>query len=221
MTNDLSRLKSTVRRPESPPRREPDLGCTSPHITNEKSWGEETAEGYRAAKVTSGVKDRPLTSWYALDHGCAKVKSSMGFETGEASELRLVTLIPGEPSDLLFDVPPDYQEGPPSALAGPANFVQMRPPVSRILETTGCGVLQTPPVNEYDKVQVSHLHPPHSPSSPTPLTPPPPPHPPPPPPPLFSSSPPPFPLLSPSPSPLLLSPPCSFFCPLPPSTSPP
>ena len=87
MTNDRLRLKSTTRKPDSPPRRDPGLGCTSPHITNEKSWGEETVEGYRAAKVTAGVKDRPLTSWYALDHGCAKVKSSMGFETGEAERV--------------------------------------------------------------------------------------------------------------------------------------
>jgi hypothetical protein len=127
MTNDRLRLKSTVRKPDSPPGRNPRLGCTSPHITNEKSWGEETVEGYRAAKVTAGVTDRASTAWYALDHGCAKIKSRLGFETGDASELRLVSLIPGEPSDLLFDVPPDYQEGPPSALGGPLDAAKCGP----------------------------------------------------------------------------------------------
>jgi hypothetical protein len=128
MTNDRLRLKSTVRKPESPPSRNPGSGCTSPGITNEKSWGEQTVEGYRAAKVTSGAKDRALTTWYALDHGCAKVKSSMGFETGDRSELRLVSLIAGEPEAALFDVPGDYQEGPPSALAGPAAAERCGPP---------------------------------------------------------------------------------------------
>ena len=127
MTSDRLRLKSTIRKPDSPPRLDPGSGCTNPHITNEKSSG-ETVEGYRAAKVTSGAKDRALTTWYALDHGCAKVKSSMGFETGDRSELRLVTLIPGEPEAALFDVPEDYQEGPPSALAGPLAAERCGPP---------------------------------------------------------------------------------------------
>ena len=127
MTNDRLRLKSTSRKPESPPRRDPGSGCTSPQITNEKSWGEKTVEGYRAAKVTAGVTDRASTAWYALDHGCAKIKSRLGFETGDASELRLVSLIPGEPSDLMFDVPPDYQEGPPSALGGPLDAARCGP----------------------------------------------------------------------------------------------
>ena len=120
MTNDRLRLKSTIRQPSSAPRRDPRAGCTrTDDASNETSWGEETVDLYRAVKVTHGVSDRASATWYALDYGCAMVKSRMDFGTGEASEWRLVTLIPGEPLDSLFAIPPDYQEGPPSALAGP------------------------------------------------------------------------------------------------------
>ena len=92
MTNDRLRLKSTIRQPSSAPRRDPRAGCTrTDDASNETSWGEETVDGHRAVKVTHGVSDRASATWYALDHGCAMIKSRMDFGTGEASEWRLVT----------------------------------------------------------------------------------------------------------------------------------
>jgi hypothetical protein len=119
MANDRLRRKSTIRKPVGPPRRDPRSGCTHPDISGEKFEGEETVDRYRAAKISRGAMDRTLTTWYALDHGCAQIKSGLGFETGEASGIRLVTLIAGEPEAALFAIPPDYQEGPPSALDEP------------------------------------------------------------------------------------------------------
>lgn len=78
--------------------------------------GEETVAGYRTVKITSKV----ITSWYALDYGCALVKDRWDFETGEMTEKQLVALVAGEPDTKLFEVPANAREVPPSErLFGP------------------------------------------------------------------------------------------------------
>jgi len=84
----------------------------------EEVAGEETIDGYRAVKVTA--RKAPVTQWFALDHGCALLRSIMTFRGGQgSSEMHLLTLVPGEPEARLFLVPESYKEGPPSALAPP------------------------------------------------------------------------------------------------------
>jgi hypothetical protein len=131
MTNDRLRLKSTIRKSDGAVHRDPRSGCTERHVSNEQSSGEETVAGYRSAKVVvvhdAAPERRTKTTWYALDHGCAVIKTRANFGDVEASEWRLLTLIPGEPQESLFDIPPDYQEGPPSALDGPLDVVRCGP----------------------------------------------------------------------------------------------
>lgn len=71
---------------------------------------EEVVGGYRTAKVTQG----PTTQWLALDYGCALIKDRAEWPDGEASEKRLVALIPGEPAISIFEDPAGFQEVPPS-----------------------------------------------------------------------------------------------------------
>jgi hypothetical protein len=59
------------------------------------------------------------TNWYALDAGCALIKRTLAFDGGGASNLELVSLIPGEPSAALFAAPSDYREAAPSAFLTP------------------------------------------------------------------------------------------------------
>ena len=73
--------------------------------------GEEIIAGYRAVKIKASDK---VTWWFALDCGCAMVKSRMDFSENEYSEKNLVALIPGEPDALLFHVPEQAREVSPS-----------------------------------------------------------------------------------------------------------
>ena len=114
MTNDRTRVKSTVRKAFRPLHRTPESRCLDAHVSAEKFHGEDTVGGYRAARVTV-PGDRPQTHWYALDHGCAPLKSRFDFGGREASEWQLVGLFPGDPQNL-FTIPDDYREGPPSLL---------------------------------------------------------------------------------------------------------
>jgi hypothetical protein len=81
---------------------------TSP--PDEVFLGEERIAGYRAAKITNGT----ITSWHALDYGCALVRQRWEFGGPEVSEKELVSLVPGEPDPDLFAVAPHYREVPPS-----------------------------------------------------------------------------------------------------------
>jgi hypothetical protein len=117
------KVKSTVAAPAVTAASLPDPAsqCTKSFDGRPRSHGgvevlgEENIAGYRAVKV----KNRGETTWYALDHGCAAIRSRMEFGRGEASEKRLVALIPGEPDEALFLVPAGYQEGPPSVARPP------------------------------------------------------------------------------------------------------
>ena len=118
-TNEGTNTKSSMRKPNANPaswQRDPDSKClnslagqpmTSPPET---FVGEEAIAGYRTAKIADGI----ITSWHALDYGCALVKQRWDFSATEVSEKELVSLVPGEPEATLFDVPAHYREVPPS-----------------------------------------------------------------------------------------------------------
>jgi hypothetical protein len=75
--------------------------------------GEEIVAGYRTVKITTPDRYK-LTWWYALDYGCANVKSRVDWSDREYSEKNLIELIPGEPAASLFDALGDDNEMPPS-----------------------------------------------------------------------------------------------------------
>ncbi len=89
---------------------------------------EETIAGYRTAKIIDGI----ITSWHALDYGCAPVKERWQFSATEVSEKELVALVAGEPDPSLFDVPAHYREVLPSErLLGPSTGAPGRDEKSR------------------------------------------------------------------------------------------
>jgi hypothetical protein len=67
--------------------------------------------GYRTVKITDGH----FTQWYAVDCGCALVKSRYDWGTG-FTEKHLVALMAGEPDAALFEVPAQAREVPPSEM---------------------------------------------------------------------------------------------------------
>jgi len=117
--NDTNNTKSTIWRKDlsSPEwQRDPNSKCINslagkPVTTvPETLIGEETLAGYRTAKILRGG----VTEWFALDYGCALVKDTWNFATGEVSEKSLVALLPGEPNAELFEIPAGAREVPPS-----------------------------------------------------------------------------------------------------------
>lgn len=115
--NELTGLKSTEAEKGNPARwqRDPSSKCVnsfegSPKIASEVIGGEEMIAGHRAVKINSNN----ATWWFALDAGCAMVKSRMDWRECGSSEKNLVALIPGEPEAALFDVPEGIREAPPS-----------------------------------------------------------------------------------------------------------
>jgi hypothetical protein len=119
-TNQETLAKSSISKAGENPaswQRDPDSKClnsmagqpmTSP--PDEVFLAEETIAGYRTAKITNGS----ITSWHALDYGCALVKERWEFSAIEVSEKELVALVAGEPDPGLFDVAAYYREVPPS-----------------------------------------------------------------------------------------------------------
>ncbi len=87
--------------------RTPAGRCLMP-AAKESASGEEQVSGYRAERVTAGNR----TQWFALDYGCALVKSHFDWEDGSRSDQFLVMLRPGEPEESLFAVPDGYKEVP-------------------------------------------------------------------------------------------------------------
>jgi len=117
--NDANNTKSSIWRKDlaSPEwQRDPKSKCLTslagkPMTTEpENLIGEETVSGYRTAKIVRGG----VTEWFALDYGCASVKDTWSFATGEVSEKALVALVPGEPDPELFEIPARAREVPPS-----------------------------------------------------------------------------------------------------------
>ena len=125
-TNDQTATKSTIRKQSYKPlasQRDPSSMCVNSLAgtpiffpPKEAFVGEETIAGYRTAKIIDGI----ITSWHALDYGCAPVKERWQFSATEVSEKELVALVAGEPDPSLFDVPAHYREVLPSErLLGP------------------------------------------------------------------------------------------------------
>ena len=119
--NERANTKSTVAKPINPAilQRDPASKCmnslagepfTSP--PEEVYAGEETIAGYRTVKLTD---KNNITAWYALDCGCAMVKSRHDWGNG-FTEKNLVALIPGEPEAALFEVSAQAREVPPSVM---------------------------------------------------------------------------------------------------------
>lgn len=126
-TNDQTNSKSSIRKQSYNPlasQRDPSSMCVNSLAGTPMTFppldtfvGEETIAGYRTAKISAGI----ITSWYALDYGCALVKSRWEFSATEVSEKELVALVAGEPDPSLFDVPAHYREVLPSErLLGPS-----------------------------------------------------------------------------------------------------
>lgn len=125
-TNDENNTKSSMRKPNHNPatlQRDPNSKCLLSMTGRPMTYppedvfvDEEIIAGYRTAKIAAGI----ITSWYALDYGCAPVKERWQFSATEVGEKELVALVPGEPDSSLFDVPAHYREVPPSErLLGP------------------------------------------------------------------------------------------------------
>jgi hypothetical protein len=117
--NELADIKSTIVDRGKPARlqRDPTSKCINSFAgtamvdsPQEVISGEEAIAGYWTVKITSNG----YTAWFALDHGCAMVKSKMDWGKQGSSEKNLVALIPGEPEAALFDVPANVREAPPS-----------------------------------------------------------------------------------------------------------
>jgi hypothetical protein len=120
-TNDNTGRKSTVPLSDDPAhwQRSPAAHCLA-NLAGEPATqrgeaveAEEAIAGFRTVRIGS----KGLTSWFALDHGCALVASRMDFGAEGMSEKELVALLPGDPEHNLFAVPSSYEEGPPSTLA--------------------------------------------------------------------------------------------------------
>jgi len=124
-TNDQTNTKSTIKKPYKPlaSLRDPSSMCVNTLAGTPMTFppreafvAEEIVTGYRTAKIADGI----ITSWYALDYGCAPVKERWEFSATEVSEKELVSLVAGEPDPSLFDVPAHYREVLPSErLLGP------------------------------------------------------------------------------------------------------
>jgi hypothetical protein len=97
--------------------RSPERHCLlSAGSVDETVAGEETVDGYRTVRLTSGEThpDGKMSFWYTLDYGCAPIRQSANWGSLGVNDSRLVKLVAGEPSSDLFADPADYKEVPPS-----------------------------------------------------------------------------------------------------------
>jgi hypothetical protein len=72
--------------------------------------GKERIDGYATVKTLVNN----TTTWFAVDLGCAKVKSRTRLEDGTINQKVADRITPGEPDQSLFFVPARYEEVPPS-----------------------------------------------------------------------------------------------------------
>jgi hypothetical protein len=113
--DDVAETKTTEkRRPDWSEVRDPESNCANTLLgasgAKLKLVRLETVAGYRAAVMGNGQ----ITLWYAVDLGCAKIKTrdrgnTKGYSTKEATLIQK-----GEPDDALFWIPPSYKEVKPS-----------------------------------------------------------------------------------------------------------
>jgi hypothetical protein len=118
-TNDKESTKTSMRHPKQDAaslQRDPISQCLNsiagrPMSSSQETFlGVETISGYQTAKIQSDI----ITSWYALDYGCALLKDRWEFTPFEVTEKELVSLVAGEPTAALFEIPTHYREVPPS-----------------------------------------------------------------------------------------------------------
>src|SRR5205823_5631491 len=96
-TNDVANTKTSMMKADLTSDswlRDPNSKCLNslggkPMTAGETFQGEETIAGYRTAKIASDI----ITTWYALDYGCALVKDRWDFGPTEFTEKELVALV--------------------------------------------------------------------------------------------------------------------------------
>ena len=94
--------------------------------------GVESVGGARTAKFTEELPDRVVTQWLALDYNCVSVQRAYDWRGQGTSRTDLVSFTPGEPNGALFDLPSDFQEGPPSTLHFPDTKIS--PSIQKMFE---------------------------------------------------------------------------------------
>jgi hypothetical protein len=117
-TDELDNTKSTMENGASNTKswqRDPNSNCLNsldgtPFDSDQTLQGEETIAGFRTVKISRGI----ITTWHALDYGCALVKDVWQFGPTEFTEKELIALNGGEPNTALFHVPAKYREVSPS-----------------------------------------------------------------------------------------------------------
>ena len=112
---DVAQVTNTITRPK-PVLRSASASCISG--PSETLSGTEDVASYRSAKVTNGSR----INWYALDHGCALVKSHVAWDNGSSTEKALLSLVDGEPDPAMFFIPATYKEVLPSAWHHPTGL---------------------------------------------------------------------------------------------------
>ncbi len=114
---ESSHWKSTIYDPIRTPDkwlRDAKLNCVMSPPAHENFLGLETISGYRSAKVSINR----MTSWFALDYGCAKIQYTVPMSKTLTKTFHLESLVPGEPATSLFVIPSGYEEVPPSRTFG-------------------------------------------------------------------------------------------------------
>jgi hypothetical protein len=101
-----------------PTPRDPASSCLPPQGNGWVVDCTENVGGFRAVRLVSAGSKRTMTAWYALDVGCALLKTRFQHETG-LTVSNLTSLRPGEPDAGLFQVDANFQETPPSGLYAP------------------------------------------------------------------------------------------------------
>jgi hypothetical protein len=101
--------------------RDPKSDCLlsltgAPVLTGESILGREMFSGYSTVKIKSAASS--LTWWFALDFGCALVRSQADWSGRGATHQEVVALTGGEPSAGLFDVAAGLREAMPSEFYG-------------------------------------------------------------------------------------------------------
>lgn len=117
--NEQANAKSTTKEERANPaswQRDPKSKCINSFAgvpmtsQSEVISGEEMSDGYRTVKITANN----ITSWFALEYGCAMVKARADWGVQGFSMHNLVALTPGEPDPALFHVPEQAKEMSPS-----------------------------------------------------------------------------------------------------------
>lgn len=114
--DDIRELKSTTFNTERRPSyRDPRADCLwnpggERSYTGEVLAGRESVDAFR----TVVIRAQGLTTWFALDVGCAPLKKRLGPEASPTNLKNYQSIRAGEPSVALFEVPAAYREVSPT-----------------------------------------------------------------------------------------------------------